>query len=138
MIRLLLALALSCAATLPAGAEVRQMEAKPGVSELRSACSTAKGQFDISPDGKGYACTTANCDGKGGSCTVACDNNNNCTGQTPSRLTVPTTLLGILQNGDMVERNSSGGGGGSLIGPGAPSGATKSDAPPSPVVPAFL
>ena len=105
MLRLLLVTLAFIVPALPAAAEIRQMAAKPGVSELRGACSKAGGQFDVSPDGQGYACTTKDCDGKGGNCTVACDNNNNCTGSTPARIVKPTTLIGILQNGDMVLRD---------------------------------
>ena len=107
MLRRVLAclIALTALIALPARADVRQMAAKPGVGELRTACSRAGGQFDVSPDGGGYACTTKNCDGKGGNCTVACDNNNNCVGSTPSRLSKPTTLIGILQDGSEVVRD---------------------------------
>jgi hypothetical protein len=105
MLRLFLVTLLLILPVLPASAEIRSMAAKPGVSELRGACSKAGGQFDVSPDGQGYACTTTNCDGKGGNCTVACDNNNNCTGSTPARIVSPTTLIGILQNGKLVIRD---------------------------------
>ena len=104
MLRLLLVVLLAFTAA-PALAEIRQMAAKPGVTDLRLACSRAGGQFDISPDGGGYACTTKNCDGEGGNCTVACDTNNNCTSSTPARIVSPTTLIGLLQNGDMVVRD---------------------------------
>ena len=122
---------------LPAQAEIRQMAAKPGVGELRMACSRAGGQFDVSPDGEGYACTTKNCDGKGGNCTVACDNNNNCVGSTPSRIVSPTTLIGLLQNGDMVVRDPmTTGGTDSLSDPS--SGGSAPAATPTQTVPSFL
>ena len=120
---------------LPAQAEIRQMAAKPGVGELRLACSRAGGQFDISPDGEGYACTTRNCDGKGGNCTVACDNNNNCNGQTPSRTINPTTLVGILQNGNPVVRDPVTTGGTSSLS--SPGDAGTTAAAPPPLVPSF-
>lgn len=130
MLRLLAVSLLFCFTALPASANVvRPMEASPGATDLRKACSTAKGTFDISPDGQGYSCTTTNCDGKGGSCTVECDNNNNCNGSTPTRI-APTTLLGILQNGDMVVRDRKTGGTDSLSGPsdgGAPAPARASN-----------
>lgn len=105
MLRLFLVLLPLASIAMPAQAEIRQMAAKPGVGELRLACSKAGGQFDVSPDGGGYACTTKDCDGQGGNCTVACDNNNNCVGSTPARIVSPTTLIGVLQNGDMVVRD---------------------------------
>ena len=50
-----------------------------------------EGTFTKSPYGKGYACTTSNCDGKGGSRTVACDNDQNCVGETPTRILHPVS-----------------------------------------------
>jgi hypothetical protein len=73
------------------------------VSQVRMACSKAGGSFSAHMDGGGYGCVKANCDGKGGNCQVQCDNNNNCTGTTPSRTAAATTVTGILVNGGAVK-----------------------------------
>jgi hypothetical protein len=52
---------------------------KHDVAEVRKACGAS---FEPAADGSGYGCTK---DCKGGKCTVACDNNNNCTGSTPDK-----------------------------------------------------
>ncbi len=125
LLRVFVLLALLFATALPAQANViRPLEAKPGVGDLRIACSNAGGNFSVHPDGGGYGCEKKNCDGKGGTCTVACDNNNNCHGSTPSRIVKPVTLTGILQDGSEVVREpASSGGGNSLSSPGSASGA---------------
>ena len=106
LLRVFVLLSLLLATALPAQANViRQLAAKPGVGDLRLACSRGGGQFSIAADGSGYGCTKKNCDGNGGVCEVACDNNNNCVGSTPTRLDKPTTLIGILQNGNEVIRD---------------------------------
>lgn len=126
-------LAATCAGG-PALADTRftPLQTKIGVSDLRSTCSKVQGSFDVSPDGKGYSCTKQNCDGKGGNCTVACDNNNNCTGATPARLVGPTTLIGLLQNGDRVLRGLSTGGTGSPSGDSDDDGGSQPPAPAQP------
>jgi hypothetical protein len=86
------------------GNEVRPMQARPDFGELQSQCVDLGGSFTRSPDGNGYACTVADCDGQGGVCTVACDNDRNCVGSTPTRITQPVSLRGILQNGDNIDR----------------------------------
>jgi hypothetical protein len=89
----------------PASAEVtRPMSAHPTSGELKTACGNAGGDFvdntDIDPNG-GYSCTHQNCDGKGGNCTVSCGTKG-CAGTTPAIISFPVTLLGLLQNGNMV------------------------------------
>ena len=76
---------------------------KHTVAEVRNACGAS---FNVHPDGGGYGCQKSckGSDGKQGTCTVACDNNNNCTGETPGRV-VPgagqrhsTDLNSVLTN----------------------------------------
>ena len=57
---------------------------KHTVAELRQACGAS---FTVHADGGGYGCSKSckGSDGKQGTCTVACDNNNNCNGETPER-----------------------------------------------------
>jgi hypothetical protein len=74
---------------------------KYSVADVRRGCSIAGGTFSASPDGGGYGCVKNNCDGKGGKCTVACDNNNNCNGETPGR-TVPKSVHGVLTGGGQL------------------------------------
>jgi hypothetical protein len=64
--------------------------------QVKSACSKAGGTFHNHPDGLGYGCTRTNCDGKGGTCDVACKNNGNCHGYTPSRARSGGGVNGIL------------------------------------------
>jgi hypothetical protein len=105
MLRVLLPLlTLALTPTWAISNEVRPMQATPGFSELQSQCVDLGGTFTKSPDGNGYACTMDNCDGQGGVCTVACDNDQNCVGSTPTRITQPVSLRGILQNGDNIDR----------------------------------
>lgn len=131
--RILVTLLLSLLLLAPASAAtVRPMQASPGVDELRRACSSAGGDFVIHADGGGYGCIVENCDGKGGTCQIACDNNNNCNGSTPLVIQGGTTLLGILQNGDMVLRDPKvgSGGGNSLSTPGSAGAAAPVDDKP--------
>lgn len=78
------------------------LSVSPTVDELRRACSRAGGQSYIDGNGGGYGCKTENCDGNGGTCDVHCDNKNQCFGHTPRPLPDGVTLIGILQNGNMV------------------------------------
>ncbi|RYE87341.1 MAG: hypothetical protein EOP19_04510 [Hyphomicrobiales bacterium] len=106
------------ATAVPASANVlRPISAKVGVGELRGACSSAGGTFSVHADGGGYGCEKKDCDGKGGTCIVACDNNNNCNGSTPTRITTPMTIVGILQDGNLVLRDPVVRGTDSLSGP---------------------
>jgi hypothetical protein len=134
LLRVFVLLSLLLAMALPAQANVlRPLAAKPGVGDLRSACSSAGGTFSVHADGGGYGCETKNCDGKGGNCIVACDNNNNCSGSTPTRILNPTTLIGILQDGNAVLRDPvTTGGTDSLSSPG-PAGAAAPAAQSAPV-----
>lgn len=132
----------SILAIAPAAAEVvRPMSSHPSAGQLQGTCNAVGGSFvdntDIDPNG-GYSCSKANCDGKGGECRVSCGTAG-CTGTTPSRLVHPTTLLGILQDGNMVlhhqgEDDGSSAGGDS----GPPSGGAVPPPPPPPPPPAFL
>lgn len=94
MFRILVAVLAVLLMCIPSQAVIRQLAAHPGVDELRISCDNNGGQFSISADGAGYGCQTSNCDGKGHSCTVACDNNNNCVGGTPSIVVHVGDLLG--------------------------------------------
>ena len=116
-IRIFLLLFLYLAAALPASADVvRPLSGKISVGELRGACSSAGGSFVVHADGGGYGCMKENCDGKGGTCHVACDNNNNCNGSTPTRINKALTLVGILQDGNTVVRDPAPAAPGSLVG----------------------
>jgi hypothetical protein len=82
-----------------ARAELIQM-GKHTVAEVRSACGAS---FEPAADGGGYGCQKdcKNSQGKtvSGGCKVACDNNNNCTGQTPNIIVHPPgkiTLNAVL------------------------------------------
>jgi hypothetical protein len=66
------------------------------VAEVRAGCSKAGGTFGVHPDGRGYGCTKKNCDGQGGDCHVECDNNNTCTGVTPSRTRPGHSLVDVI------------------------------------------
>ena len=134
LLRVFVLLTLLLATALPAQAEIRSLSTKVGVGDLRMACSSAGGTFSVHPDGGGYGCEKKNCDGKGGDCIIACDNNNNCNGQTPSRTITPTTLVGILQNGNPVVRDPIvTGGTSSLSSPGDASTAAAAPTPPAPI-----
>lgn len=135
--RILVTILLSLLLLAPASAAtVRPMSASPGVDELRRACSRAGGDFVIHADGGGYGCIVENCDGKGGTCQIACDNNNNCNGSTPLIIQGNVTLLGILQNGDMVVRDRMTTGGTNSLSDKGPAGAAA--APPAKEPPIFL
>jgi hypothetical protein len=85
---------------------------KATVAQVRNACSRAGGTFSVDLDGKGYGCSKANCNGKGGTCHVRCDNNNNCVGATPARVSAAVDLMTILSGGVAVQttKNPSPGG----------------------------
>ena len=102
----------------PAIAEQNYVQLKTVIQPgpLRDTCKSVKGEYSVAEDGKSYSCVKHNCDGKGGDCAVACTGYS-CTGTTPARIVGPTTLIGLLQNGDMVLRAPRGDGG-SLRSPG--------------------
>lgn len=133
LLRVFVLLSLLFAFAAPAQAEVtRPMQSHPSSSELASACGAAGGSFvdntDIDPLG-GYQCTKSNCDGKGGNCTVSCGDKG-CSGTTPTRINKALSLVGILQNGNMVIRDPiTTGSTTSLSSPGGAGGAAA--APPS-------
>jgi hypothetical protein len=136
--RILVTILLSLLLLAPASAAtIRPMTASPGVDELRRACSSAGGDFVIHADGGGYGCIVKNCDGKGGICQIACDNNNNCNGSTPLIIRNAVTLLGILQNGDMVVRDRTTTGGTNSLSDKGPSGAAAAAPPATKVEPSF-
>ena len=89
----------------PAMAESRPMASHPSSSQLAATCEAMGGSFVENPAVAGmsasYGCSKENCDGKGGECRVDCGSKS-CTGTTPSRLAGPTTLVGILQDGNNV------------------------------------
>lgn len=92
--------------TLPAQADViRPLSQKVTAGQLQSACSQNGGTFIPAEDGSGYACRKENCDGQGGTCQIACTNDGNCRGQTPSRVNT-INLNSILQNGGMAVRKN--------------------------------
>nr|AIA14505.1 hypothetical protein [uncultured bacterium]AIA15082.1 Unknown Function [uncultured bacterium] len=137
MFRALLLILLSALLCLPAQAETHRLVASPSVGDLRTACGLSGGSFSVADDGSGYGCVKNNCDGKKGNCTVACDNNNNCYGSTPGRLTSPVTLLGLLQNGNMVFHDQAVSGPQSLSEGGSGPATAATSAPSSPGGPTF-
>lgn len=107
MRRIALFLLFSIFCIAPAMAEVsRPMSSHPSAGELAATCDAVGGTFVDNPaiEGVGpahYGCRKANCDGKGGECRVDCGPTG-CTGTTPSILSGPKTLVGILQDGNNV------------------------------------
>lgn len=93
-----------------ARAEASRLSGAYGPADIERACRSAGGT-PIGIAGVSYGCKTENCDGKGGTCSVECTDPQHCLATTPTRIVVPTTLLGLLQNGDMVVRAPRGGGG---------------------------
>lgn len=81
---------------------VKPMQDSPSEGILKNACARVKGIFGSNESG--FACTKTNCDGNGGHCTVACVERA-CVAFTPSPLTKPASLVGILQNGDNKPRD---------------------------------
>jgi hypothetical protein len=89
----------------------------PTYGQLKSACATAGGEFVDQRDvGAGYSCHVPNCDGQGNECKIDCGSQS-CTATTPIVIGGPTTLVGILKNGNAVVHGQSVGGG-SLSSPG--------------------
>ena len=81
---------------------VRPMSTHLGAGDLQSACGKAGGTYTPDENGDGGECKKDNCDGKGGYCSVGCHKDGTCVSSTPTILTRPVTLIGILQNGDNV------------------------------------
>ena len=99
-----------------ARAESAILKGAYGQADIARACQSAGGTpFGIA--GVSYGCKTENCDGNGGTCSVECTDPQHCLATTPTRIVVPTTLLGLLQNGDAIVR-APGGGAESLSEPG--------------------
>lgn len=74
---------------------------------LEEVCLAVKGLFYESSRGGGYSCTKDNCDRRNGNCMIVCAGDRRCLALTPSQITSPLTLFGILQNGDNVNRSRS-------------------------------
>lgn len=110
-----------------------------GAAEIRSACKAVDGIFDQTS--KVVGCVNQSCEN--GNCSLVCFGGK-CFALTPDPLQGSLTLLGILQNGDMVLRESggtssgsdsgasSGSGGGGTGGTGAPSSGGGGGAPGTP------
>lgn len=81
---------------------IKPMQDRPSEGILKNACKRVNGIFGA--NAHGFACTKTNCDTKGGNCTVACVSQT-CVAFTPSRLTRPVSLIGILQDGDNRARD---------------------------------
>lgn len=118
---------LSLLAAAPIQAETRRI-ASVSQSQLKSACDKAGGLYSPSDGTNTYDCIKDNCDGKGGQCSVSCTSGGSCTGTTPTTLVGGQTLLGLLQNGDMVFHQPNQTSGGSLVG-----GGGDDDVAPGPV-----
>jgi hypothetical protein len=103
---------------------VRDMEDRPTSDRLQDICRIAAGAFGNLPHDTGYVCTKGDCDTKGGDCTVACNNDRRCIAVTPEPLSSPVSVLGILQNGDNINREKETSGGSSP-------GSSSSDEPSS-------
>jgi hypothetical protein len=71
-----------------------------GIAEVERVCSRVHGIFDHTADF--FGCINRQCDDKG-SCVILCKGGN-CLAITPDKLPGRFTLLGILQNGDNVDR----------------------------------
>ena len=70
---------------------------------LEAACTSVGGAFaDVEPGN--YGCVNRDCDSKGGHCVVICFGSK-CMAMTPGKLAGNLTLIGILQNGDSVDRS---------------------------------
>jgi hypothetical protein len=96
-----LAIALLAAGTAHAETKAR-LYGGYGPADIERACRNAGGR----PTGGGgmYGCVKENCDGKGGTCSVECFDPLTCWSTTPAQMVNPTTLMGLLQAGDMVVR----------------------------------
>jgi hypothetical protein len=111
-----------------ARAETAILTGAYGQADIARACQSAGGT-PIGIAGVSYGCRKENCDGKGGTCSVECTDPQHCKAETPERIVVPTTLLGLLQNGDRVFR------GGVTVDPGPSTGGSDpvpDETPPEP------
>lgn len=130
MLRTVMALLVGLLLCSPVHAEtVTKIPGKMSVTDLAGACGAAGGTFGFSADGGTYGCGKANCDGKGNDCTIVCDTGGNCSSSTPSRIAGATTILGLLQNGNMVYHDQAGPGTPQSLSDGASSGAAAPSAP---------
>jgi hypothetical protein len=106
-------------------AETRILMGAYGQADIARICVAVGGTF-TSTLGVSYGCKKENCDGEGGTCEVTCTDPLKCKAETPARIVGPTTLIGILQNGDSVFRGES-----SVdSGPSSSDGDTQSAEPP--------
>ncbi len=84
-------------------------------ARLESACTRVPGAVFALLERGNYGCVNHDCDDKGGFCTVTCVGGK-CSGFTPGKQTGNLTIIGILQNGDNIDRSKPidepGGGGG--------------------------
>lgn len=107
MSKLLVSIVLGLMALAPAvtaANEIRVLSSHPSSSELQASCDASGGQFSIDEGLDSYTCLKENCDGEGGHCYVNCDPTE-CIGSTPDRIVGCATLVGILQNGDMLRHD---------------------------------
>lgn len=101
------------------------MQERPSKGQLQGVCESVKANF-VNVAGFGYTCSKPDCDKKGNDCSIVCHNDRSCTALTPDAIRHAVSLLGILQNGDNIDRSNSsspsenmgGGGGGNKDGSG--------------------
>lgn len=99
---LILAVALLAAGTAHAETKTR-LSGAYGPADIERACQSAGGTR--TGVAEMYGCVKENCDGKGGKCSVECFDPLTCWSTTPTQMVSPTTLIGLLQAGDMVVRD---------------------------------
>ena len=130
---LILAVALLAAGT--AHAETRaRLSGAYGPADIERACRSAGGTR--TGVAEMYGCVKENCDGKGGTCSVECFDPLTCWSTTTTQMVNPTTLMGLLQAGDMVVREPKTQGSPGSLSDKGPAGAAA--APTAPKVEPFL
>ena len=88
------------------GLNIRQMQERPTEGQLRGVCTRARANF-TKLEGFGYSCVKSNCNGEGDYCSIVCHGDRRCAAGTPDVIKGAVSLLGILQNGDNIDRNGS-------------------------------
>jgi hypothetical protein len=74
----------------------KQVQFQGTQSQVVKACKQVGGELSVGAHSA--SCLNKDCDGKGGNCTVTCDDQNQCTGDTPDRVTrhKSSNIRGIL------------------------------------------
>ena len=62
----------------------KQVQFQGTEAQVLKACKQVGGELSVGAHSA--SCLNKNCDGKGGNCTVTCDDQNQCTGDTPGRV----------------------------------------------------